>query len=466
MKGNQGYENGRQLRIEDYLQENKLETEGNVEVPSILDVSELEEIDTKTVTNEILEEILSRDNMNLAYKRVKGNKGASGIDDMRVDELLQYLKENGEQIKEDIRKGEYNPKAVRRVEIPKADGSKRKLGIPTVVDRVIQQAIAQQLSKIYEPIFSENSYGFRPNRNCHDAILRAKEIMNNGYKWVVDLDLEKFFDTVNQDLLISIIRRTVKEDKVVSIIRKYLQAGVLVNGVFEKTEKGTPQGGNISPILSNIMLNELDKELEKRGLQYVRYADDCVIFTKSKKSAERVMENITKFIEKKLRLKVNRAKSKVDRPWRIKYLGFSFYQEKGKIEIRIHSKSVAKFKDKIRIITSRSNAMSMETRYKKLKQTIVGWINYFKIANMQKIVQKLDEWIRRRIRMCYWKQWKTSKNRKKNLIDLGLSKDKAWHYTWSRKSYWRISNTPGLAIALNNKTLERFGYTSLSSVYC
>ena len=466
MKGNQGYENGRQLRIEDYLQENKLETEGNVEVPSILDVSELEEIDTKTVTNEILEEILSRDNMNLAYKRVKGNKGASGIDDMRVDELLQYLKENGEQIKEDIRKGEYNPKAVRRVEIPKADGSKRKLGIPTVVDRVIQQAIAQQLSKIYEPIFSENSYGFRPNRNCHDAILRAKEIMNNGYKWVVDLDLEKFFDTVNQDLLISIIRRTVKEDKVVSIIRKYLQAGVLVNGVFEKTEKGTPQGGNISPILSNIMLNELDKELEKRGLQYVRYADDCVIFTKSKKSAERVMENITKFIEKKLRLKVNRAKSKVDRPWRIKYLGFSFYQEKGKIEIRIHSKSVAKFKDKIRIITSRSNALSMETRYKKLKQTIVGWINYFKIANMQKIVQKLDEWIRRRIRMCYWKQWKTSKNRKKNLIDLGLSKDKAWHYTWSRKSYWRISNTPGLAIALNNKTLERFGYTSLSSVYC
>ena len=242
MKGNQGYENGRQLRIEDYLQENKLETEGNVEVPSVLDVSELEEIDTKTVPNEILEKILSRDNMNLAYKKVKANKGASGIDDMQVDELLQYLKENGEQIKEDIRKGEYNPKAVRRVEIPKADGSKRKLGIPTVVDRVIQQAIAEQLSKIYEPIFSENSYGFRPNRSCHYAMLKAKEIINNGYKWVVDLDLEKFFDTVNQDLLISIIRKTVNEDKVVSLIRKYLQAGVLVNGVFEKTEKGTPQG--------------------------------------------------------------------------------------------------------------------------------------------------------------------------------------------------------------------------------
>ena len=466
MKDNQGYENGRQLRIEDYLQENKLETEGNVEVPSVLDVSELGEIDTKTVTNEILEEILSRDNMNLAYKRVKANKGASGIDDMQVDELLQYLKENGEQIEEDIRKGEYNPKAVRRVEIPKADGSKRKLGIPTVVDRVIQQAIAQQLSKIYEPIFSENSYGFRPNRSCHDAILKAKEIMNNGYKWVVDLDLEKFFDTVNQDLLISIIRRTVNEDKVVSLIRKYLQAGVLVNGVFEKTEKGTPQGGNISPILSNIMLNELDKELESRGLQFVRYADDCIIFTKSKKAAERVMENITKFIEKKLRLKVNRKKSKVDRPWRIKYLGFSFYQTKGKVEIRIHPKSIEKFKDKIREITSRSNAMSMETRFQKLRQVIRGWVNYFKIANMKRIAQKLDKWIRRRIRMCYWKQWKKIKTKYDNLVRLGIEHDKAWQFANTRKSYWRISNSPVLAKSLNNKTLERLGYLSLSSVYC
>lgn len=466
MKDNQEYNNGRQLHIEDYLQENKLETEGNVEVPSVLVVSTEKEIDTKTVTNEILEIILSKDNMNLAFKRVKANKGASGIDDMKVDELLQYLKENGNQIKEDIRKGKYNPKAVRRVEIPKADGSKRKLGIPTVVDRVIQQAIAQQLSIIYEPIFSENSYGFRPNKSCHDAILKAKEIMNKGYKWVVDLDLEKFFDTVNQDLLISIIRRTVNEDKVVSLIRKYLQAGVLVNGVFERTEKGTPQGGNISPILSNIMLNELDKELEKRGLQFVRYADDCIIFTKSKKSAERVMENITKFIETKLRLRVNKTKSKVDRPWRIKYLGFSFYQAKGKVEIRIHPKSVAKFKDKIREITSRSNAKRMEDRYIKLKQVTVGWVNYFKIANMGNIAHKLDEWIRRRIRMCYWKQWKKIKTRHDNLIKLGIDNYKAWEFANTRKSYWRISNSPILAKSLTNKTLESFGYTSLSSVYC
>jgi RNA-directed DNA polymerase len=466
MKDNQEYKNGRQLQIEDYLQENMLETEGNVEVPSILDVSELEEVDTKTVTNELLEKILSKDNMNTAFKRVKANKGASGIDDMTVDELLQYLKENGEQIKKDIREGRYNPKAVRRVEIPKTDGSKRKLGIPTVVDRVIQQAIAQQLSIIYEPKFSENSYGFRPNKSAQDAVLKAKEIMNNGYKWVVDLDLEKFFDTVNQDLLISIIRRTVNEDKVVSIIRKYLQAGVLVNGVFEKTEEGTPQGGNISPILSNIMLNELDKELEKRGLEFVRYADDCVIFTKSRKSAERVMENITRFIETKLRLKVNKNKSKVERPWRIKYLGFSFYQAKGKVEIRIHPKSIAKFKDKIREITSRSNAMSMETRYMRLKQVIRGWVNYFKIANMEKIAQTLDKWIRRRIRMCYWKQWKKTKTKYDNLKRLGIGSSKAWEYANTRKSYWRISDTPFMHRVLNNKRLERLGYLSLSSVYC
>ena len=224
--------------------------------------------------------------------------------------------------------------------------------------------------------------------------------------------------------------------------------------------------GNISPILSNIMLNELDKELEKRDLQFVRYADDCIIFTKSKKSAERVMGNITKFLENKLRLKVNRTKSKVDRPWRIKYLGFSFYQAKGRIEIRIHPKSIAKFKDKIREITSRSNAMSMETRYIKLKQTIVGWVNYFKIANMEKITQQLDKWIRRRIRMCYWKQWKKIKTKHDNLIKLGIDNNKAWEFANTRKSYWRISDTPFLHQALNNKTLEKLGYISLSSVYC
>ncbi len=385
---------------------------------------------------------------------------------MQVDELLQYLKENGEQLREQIRNGKYNPKAVKRVEIPKTDGSMRKLGIPTVVDRVVQQAVAQKLSEIYEPQFSENSYGFRPNKSCKDAILKAKEIINKGYKWVVDLDLEKFFDTVNQDLLISIIRRTINEDKVVSLIRKYLQAGVLVNGVFEKTEKGTPQGGNISPILSNIMLNELDKELEKRGLQFVRYADDCIIFTKSQKAANRVMESITRFIENKLKLKVNKDKSKVDRPWKIKYLGFSFYHGKGIVEIMVHKKSIDKFKDKIREITSRSNGMSMEMRYEKLHQVIRGWVNYFKIANMKGVAQELDKWIRRRLRMCYWKQWKKIKTKHDNLVKLGVDNDEAWKFANTRKSYWRISNSAILAKSLTNKTLERLGYLSLSSVYC
>lgn len=466
MLDKQKHNNSRQLQIEDYLQMKELETRANAEVLSVIAVSTGKETDTKTVTNEILEGILSRENMNLAYKRVKANKGASGIDNMKVDELLQYLRENGNQIKESIRKGKYTPKAVRRVEIPKPDGSKRKLGIPTVVDRVIQQAIAQKLSEIYEPTFSENSYGFRPKRGCHDAISKAKEIMNTGYRWVVDLDLEKFFDTVNQDILISIIRRTINEDKVISLIRKYLQAGVLVNGVFEKTEKGTPQGGNISPILSNIMLNELDKEIEKRGLKFVRYADDCIIFTKSRKSAERVMDSITKFIETKLRLKVNKTKSKVDRPWKIKYLGFSFYQKEEKIEVRIHSKSVEKFKDKIRRITARSNGMSMEQRYTKLKQVIIGWVNYFKIAKMKAIAKRLDEWIRRRIRMCYWKQWKKTRTKQYNLIKLGINKHEAWIYAKTRKSYWRIANSPFLKKSLTNKTLVKLGYTSLSSVYC
>ena len=352
------------------------------------------------------------------------------------------------------------------MQIPKENGKMRNLGIPTVFDRIIQQAIEQVLSPIYEEQFSETSYGFRPGRCCENAVIKALEYLNNGYEWIVDIDLERFFDTVDQDRLINIIMRTIKDGDVVSLIRKYLSAGVMDKGVTKATEKGTPQGGNISPILSNIMLNELDKELEKRGLQFVRYADDCVIFTKSKKSAERVMENITKFIETKLRLKVNREKSKVDRPWRIKYLGFSFYQAKGKIEIRIHPKSVAKFKEKIRDITSRSNAMSMESRYIKLKQVIVGWVNYFKIANMGKIAQTLDKWIRRRIRMCYWKRWKKCKTKRENLIKLGISEDVAREHSGSRKSYWRMADTPAMHIALNNKTLEKLGYTSLTSVYC
>ena len=464
MKDKIKHYNGRQLSIEDYLQEIRMEADENVEVPSVLDVSELNEVDTRPVTNEILDRILSRDNMNMAYKRVKANKGAGGIDGMTVNELLPFLKENGNQIKESIRRKEYNPKAVRRVEIPKPDGNKRKLGIPTVVDRVIQQAVAQELSRIYEPMFSDRSYGFRPKRSCHDAILKVEEIVNRGYTWVVDIDLEKFFDTVNHDLLISIVRRTINEDKVVSLIRKYLQAGVLENGLFKRTDKGTPQGGNISPILSNIMLNELDQELERRGLEFVRYADDVEIFVKTEKAAKRVLESVTRYIETKLRLKVNRDKSKIDRPWKTKYLGFSFFQEEGELRIRVHEKSIKRLKDKIRKITGRSNAKTMPQRFKELKQLLTGWYNYFKLARLKGIARDIDGWTRRRIRMCFWKQWKKATAKYNNLKRLGISGEDAWRNAQSSKGYWRMSNTPMINKALTNSRLKGLGFIGLTDL--
>ena len=464
MKDKVKYYNGSQLSIEDYLQENTLETEDNVEVPSILSVSELNEVDTKPLSNVILERILSRDNMNMAYKRVKANKGAGGIDGMTVNELLPFLKENGNKIKESIRKKKYNPKAVRRVEIPKPDGSKRKLGIPTVVDRVIQQAVAQELSRIYEPMFSDRSYGFRPKRSCHDAIRKVEEIVNRGYTWVVDIDLEKFFDTVNHDLLISIIRRTINEDKVVSLIRKYLQAGVLENGLFRRTEKGTPQGGNISPILSNIMLNELDQELERRGLEFVRYADDLEIFVKSEKAARRVLESVTRYIETKLKLKVNRDKSKIDRPWRTKYLGFSFFRKEGKVRIRVHEKSIKRLKDKIRKITGRRKAKTMLQRFRELRQLFTGWYNYFKLAELKRVARDIDGLIRRRLRMCYWKQWKKPWTKYTNLKKLGIPGREAWLSAKSSKNYWRMAQTPIINKAISNKVLKEAGFISLTDL--
>ena len=347
---------------------------------------------------------MDRNNLNQAFKRVKSNKGSHGIDGMKVDELLQYLKENGDSLRQSVLEGSYKPNPVRRVEIPKSDGKKRPLGIPTAVDRVIQQAIAQVLSPIFEERFSENSYRFRPNKSAHQAILKCKEYMDNGYRWAVDIDLEKYFDTVNHDKLIGLVYKEVKDIRVISLIRRYLQAGVMINNTLSVTEHGVPQGGNLSPLLSNIMLNELDVELEKRELNFCRYADDCNIYVKSRKAAERVMISITKFIEEDLRLKVNKEKSKVDRPWKLKYLGFTFYPKKDEMGIRVHEKSVEKLKATLKRITGRSNAMSMEYRAIKLKQTIIGWINYFKLADIKTTLRELDKWLRRRLRLCYWKQ--------------------------------------------------------------
>lgn len=407
---------------------------------------------------ELLEKVLNDQNLYLAYEQVYKNKGAAGIDKMTVEELGVYLYKNKDKIKEQIRKRMYQPKPVRRVEIPKENGDKRKLGIPTVVDRTIQQAIVQVLSPIYEQQFSKTSYGFRPGRSCEQAVIKLLEYFNDGYQWVVDIDLEKFFDTVNQDKLISIIMKTVKDGDLVSLIRKYLVSGVMENGVIVPTDVGTPQGGNLSPLLSNIMLNELDKELEKRGLRFTRYADDCVIVVQSEKAANRVMESITKFIEKKLGLKVNVEKSKVTRPTQIKYLGYGFYYTKtGKIKPKPHLKSIQKFKRKLKQLTKRNWSITMKTRITKLKQVIRGWVNYFKIADMKENMKNITAHLNHRIRCIIWKQWKVAKHRMECLIKLGIDKDTAKACAYARKSYWATSKVYPIQIAISNKRLQQKG---------
>ena len=407
---------------------------------------------------ELLEKILNDNNLYNAYKQVYKNKGASGIDGVTVEELGVYMYQHKEEIKEQIRNLKYKSSPVKRVEIPKENGKMRKLGIPTVVDRVMQQAIVQVLTPIFEPQFSETSYGFRPNRCCEMAIIKALEYFNDGYDWIVDIDLEAFFDNVNQDKLIGIIRRTIKDGRVVSLIRKYLVSGVMINGVVQPTKVGTPQGGNLSPLLSNIMLNELDKELEKRGLRFVRYADDCLIMVRSEKAANHVMESVTRYIEKKLGLKVNVEKSKVARPRGIKYLGFGFYKDKqGRWKPKPYLKSVQKFEQKLKDITSRSNAMSIGDKITKLNQVIRGWINYFRIADMKHVMTKIGERLRHRLRMCIWKYWKKIKTKYKALRQLGISHENAYMVANTRRGYYWVASTIVLHMAISNERLKKKG---------
>lgn len=405
---------------------------------------------------ELLEKVLDDKNLFKAYEQVYKNKGASGIDGMTVDELGLYMYKHKEEIKEQIRNRKYKPSPVRRVYIPKENGDKRGLGIPTVVDRLIQQAIVQVLSPIYEEQFSETSYGFRVNRSCEMAIIKLLEYFNDGYTWIIDIDLEKFFDTVCHDKLISIIMKTIHDGELVSLIRKYLVSGVMEEGIVSPTEVGTPQGGNLSPLLSNIMLNELDKELERRGLRFTRYADDCIIVVQSEKAANRVMESITKFIEKKLGLKVNTEKSKVARPNGIKYLGFGFYYTKtGIIKPKPHLKSIQKFKRKLKQLTKRSWSISLDERITKLNQVIRGWINYFRIADMKINLRNITSHLNRRLRCIIWKQWKRSKKRIESLIKLGCNKEQAKAIAYSRKSYWNTSLY--ISIFITNKRLQQKG---------
>lgn len=454
----------RQLHIEDYQQMVSAEQKEYAEVFDYGKITEKSGIITDYWTNNLLDLILRKDNLNKAYRKVKSNKGKGGIDGMQVDELLLFLRENQETLIQEIMNGRYKPNPVRRVEIPKENkGEFRKLGIPTVVDRVIQQAITQELTPIYEEQFSENSFGFRPKRGAHDALKQCQKNVNDGYVYVVDMDLEKFFDTVCQSKLIEVLGKTIKDGRVISLIHKYLNAGAIAKGMFEKSEIGMPQGGPLSPLLSNVMLNELDKELERRGHRFVRYADDCMIFCRSKKSAERTLENILPFIEGKLFLKVNRKKTKVAHSSKVKYLGYSFYRYKGKCRFRVHSKSVSKMKDKIRELTDRNNGMSNAKREEKYQQYVRGWVEYFRLADMKNLLKSIDEWARRRIRAVYWKQWKKIKTKYRMLKELDMEHWKAKELACSRKGYWRMAQV--LNQIFSNKIIAKLGYTSFLDYY-
>lgn len=455
---------GRKLHNEDYQQKVAAEQQEYAGVPVSVRIAENNNVVANLPADSLLKRILARDNMNAAYLKVKSNKGASGVDRMSVDELLPYLREHRMQLLEQIREGKYKPNPVRRVEIPKEEkGKTRKLGIPTVVDRVIQQAISQVLTSIYESQFSESSFGFRPRRGAHDALKQCQKYADEGYVYVVDMDLEKFFDTVCQSKLIEILSRSIKDGRVISLIHKYLNAGIICQGVFERSEKGVPQGGPLSPLLSNVMLNELDKELEKRGHKFVRYADDCMILCKSRRSAERTLASIIQFIEKKLFLKVNREKTSVAHISKVKYLGYGFYRYKGKCHLRVHKKSQAKMRCRLKEITNRNKAISNEARALKLKQFVTGWVNYFKLADMKKTLIGIDEWLRRRIRAIYWKQWKKVKTRYKMIKQYNLPKWKVRELANCRKGVWRAALM--LNQVLNNKEIDRLGYVTLSAYY-
>jgi len=412
----------------------------------------------------MLNQILARPNMIQALKRVEANKGSQGVDMMPVQTLRQHILENWDSIKAQILAGTYEPQPVLRVEIPKPDGGVRLLGIPTVTDRLIQQAISQILSMEYDRTFSDNSYGFRPNRSAHDAVRKAKGYMKEGYRWVVDMDLEKFFDKVNHDRLMATLAKRIHDKSLLKLIRKFLQSGVMINGVVSSTGEGTPQGGPLSPLLSNIVLDELDKELEKRGHKFVRYADDCNIYVKSKRAGERTIASVQRFVEGTLRLKVNESKSAVDRPWNRKFLGFSFSHHK-EPKVRVSKTSLQRMKKKIREITSRKMPFPMEYRIKKLNQYLIGWCGYFALADTPSIFNKLDSWIKRRLRMCLWKNWKKPRTRIRNLIRLKVPYGKAYEWGNTRKGYWRISKSPILHRTLGNSYWESQGLKSLQVRY-
>ena len=415
----------------------------------------------------LIEQILNKNNVRIALEKVISNKGAAGIDGMKVGDLRDYMNANWTSIKQSILERSYKPAPVRRVELPKPNGGVRKLGIPTVVDRTLQQSIVQILTPIFETEFQENSYGFRPGRSCEQAVLRLLEYLNDGYEWIVDIDLEKFFDNVPQDKLMSYVGRVIHDPDTESLIRKYLKSGVMENGMYESTELGTPQGGNLSPLLSNVMLNELDKELVKRGLRYVRYADDCVIAVGSSASASRVMHTITKWIEQKLGLKVNATKTHICRPSKLKYLGFGFYKslQTKQWTARPHETSVEKFQRKLKKLCKRSWSISMTDRIAKLNSVTRGWINYFSIGAMKGKMEKIDEHLRTMLRKVIWKQWKTPQKRAWGLRKLGVDNDLAKLTSYCGDRYEWVVRRTCMARAISKEILTRRGLVSCLDYY-
>lgn len=446
-------------------QKNSTECEGYEGVQTFMEITENNLKEMQIERGKLLEFILSPDNLNRAYLQVKRNHGSGGVDGMSVEQLAGYLKAHKEELIASLKSGRYRPNPVRRVEIPKENGKSRLLGIPTVVDRLIQQAISQILTPIYECEFSDNSFGFRPHRGCHKALRRAQSYMTDGYKYCVSLDLECFFDTVNHSRLIEVLSRTIKDGRVISLIHKYLTAGVMVSCTYEESVEGVPQGGPLSRLLSNIMLNELDKELTRRGHKFVRYADDCMILFRSNRAAERVRESITTFIESRLHLKVNRSKTEVAYVKWVKYLGYSFYMMNGKCRLRLHPKSISKMKAKLKELTSRSNGWGYAKMKDKLSRFIIGWMNYFKLADMHNPLKEMDKWLRHRIRSYIWKCWKKISTKYENLVKCGIDKWRAWQWANTRGGYWNTAASPILCRAISNESLKRQGYPCLVDLY-
>lgn len=417
---------------------------------------------------DLLEKILEKDNLNRAFKRVKANKGAPGVDGMTIDETLQWLKGHNHELVDRIRRGKYTPKPVRREEIPKPDGGTRKLGIPTVTDRTIQQAMAQQMIPIFEPLFSDGSFGYRPGRSAKDAILKVKEYAEEGYTYAVSLDLSKYFDTLNHTILVNLLRKEIKDERVIQMVKRYLRSGVMENGVVIDTEEGSPQGGNLSPLLANVYLNEFDQEYLKRGVPCIRYADDIVLLAKSERAAKRLLETSTKYLEGTLKLRVNQEKSRVVSVFAIrnfKYLGFALGRNGGGVYVRVHPKSMKKFKDHLREYSSRRRCQSIRLSLEKIKVYVRGWMNYYGIASTKTPIDDLNGWLYRRIRMCIWKQWKLPKTRQRKLLGLGLPEWVAREGAYSRKGYWRMAGTGVLNRALTKERLIRWGFYDLSIAY-